>query len=130
MKNVLTTMIAVLMFSFTACSGGKKQEATPAATQEVKAPAPTAAEKIDAYKKLIEEATPLLSKIADGDLVSTAKYNEIAKKMQAIATDVYNDLKNDPVKLKEFTDLAQKWAEDAQKGMTKPKVAPKATTKR
>ncbi|MDR2234151.1 MAG: hypothetical protein LBE56_13650 [Tannerella sp.] len=124
MKKVLVSMIAVAMFSFTACSGGKKQEATqeaaPAAAQEVQAAPPaTSGSKIDDYKKLMEEATPLLSKIANGDLAAATKYNEIVQKMTTITNEVYAELQSDPVKLKEFTDLAQKWTEEAQKAMTK-----------
>ncbi|MDR2148691.1 MAG: hypothetical protein LBE91_19795 [Tannerella sp.] len=120
MKKVLVSMIAVLMISFTACNSGKKQdatqEATPEATQEVQA-TPASGSKIDEYKKLIEQATPLLEKVAKGDVDATKEYTEIAEKMAAISTELQTELANDPQKWQEFADVMQKFSEEAAKTM-------------
>jgi formiminotetrahydrofolate cyclodeaminase len=116
MKKVFMVFAVAAAFTLAACGGGNKQE-NKEATQEEAAQetVSTPTSKLDEYKQLIEQATPLLEKVVQGDAEATAAYQEIAQKIAAIAVEVNTEVAENPEKLKEFQDVAQKFAEEAQK---------------
>jgi uncharacterized phage infection (PIP) family protein YhgE len=122
MKKVFMSMIAVALISLAACTGGKKQAESAAPETETATEKATdvSSSKLDEYKKLIEEATPLFSKMAQGDAEAAAQYQEIAQKIAAIATELGTELANDPEKLKELEEIGRKFAEELQKTVQAP----------
>jgi hypothetical protein len=133
MRKVLVSMIAMLMISFTACNSGKKQDAnreetpeatrqeakqeeTPETTREV-VDTPASGSKLDEFKKLMEQAAPLMVKANQGDTAATKEFTEIAKKLATISTELQTELANDPEKMKEFQEIGNKFAVETQKAM-------------
>jgi ABC-type glycerol-3-phosphate transport system substrate-binding protein len=115
MKKVFMVFAVAAALTLAACGGGNKQENKEATQEQEVAQETVTSSKLDEYKKLIEEATPLLEKAAQGDVEATTAYAEIAQKIAAVAAEVSTEIANDPEKLKEFQDLTLKLAEEVQK---------------
>jgi hypothetical protein len=119
MKKVFMSMTAAAMLSLVACGGGNKSADSTKETGEKAPKTETKASsgKFDEYKKLVEEATPLIEKMAKGDAEATKKYTEISAKIGEIAVEVQKELENSPEKLKQFQEITEKYAQEVQKAM-------------
>jgi len=116
MKKVFMFMAAVAMFSFVACGGGNKSADSAkesAEKVETKSESAASSSNFDAYVKLIEEATPLLEKVANGDMEAIQEYAKIAEKMSEITANLQSELTSNPELMQKYTEVAQKFAEAA-----------------
>lgn len=121
MKKVFMSMAAAAMLTLVACGGGSKsadsaKETGKEATEKTETKKESASSpKLDQYIKLIEKATPLLEKVSKGDAAAVQEYTKIAEDMAKIATELQNELANNPELLQKYTDAANKFAAEAAK---------------
>ncbi len=128
MRKIVTILFAgILMMSFAACGGNKKEEKTEPAPAATEVKAESAAEVVDVEKSLkdfesyVERYVETIKKMRAGDVSVAGEYSKLSQQKQKFETDMTRYAADFDAAQKKRLDDARKKLTDAVKALSEKK---------